>query len=79
MNWTANRLPMAIAITITVASCVSGCGMFHEYTTAEWWCRVVPIDRSHFTDIQHFTIQGIDFSHHFRDDTGMAYFELIKI
>jgi len=45
---------------------VAGCGLFRGYSVEEWWRRVIEVDAGNFTDIKHFTIQGIDYSHHFR-------------
>jgi len=45
---------------------VSGCGLFRGYSVEEWWRRVIEVEADNFTDIKHFTLQGIDFSHHFR-------------
>ena len=32
----------------------------------EWFRTVVGVDPDRFSNIQHYTVQGIDFSHHFR-------------
>lgn len=40
----------------------NGCGRSLD----SWWQRVVEVDKDRFTSVQHFTLQGIDYSHHFR-------------
>lgn len=61
--WTRN----GFAITL-IAIAFSGCGSgpLHGYSVDEWWRRVIEVDAESFTDVKHFTLQGIDYSHHFR-------------
>jgi hypothetical protein len=51
---------------ILLCFAVSGCGPLHGYSVEQWWRRVIEVDPDTFTDIKHFTLQGIDYSHHFR-------------
>ncbi|MEO0868785.1 MAG: hypothetical protein AAFY17_10120 [Cyanobacteria bacterium J06642_11] len=55
-----------ILVPTLLTSIVASCELPREYSVDEWWQRVIEVDADNFTDIQHFTIQGIDFSHHFR-------------
>ncbi|KAA5538665.1 hypothetical protein FYK55_26860 [Roseiconus nitratireducens] len=49
-----------------LAFATAGCGPLHRQSVDEWWQSVIEVDADDFTDIQHFTFQGIDYSHHFR-------------
>lgn len=44
----------------------TGAGESTPHEAKRWFKTVVHEDLSPFTDIQHYTDQGIDFSHHFR-------------
>ena len=49
-----------------LAVIVPGCVSLQGYSDEEWWRRVIEVDSDGFTNIKHFTLQGIDYSHHFR-------------
>ena len=63
MNTTKNASRGLVLIALFT---VTGCGQFTDYSVEEWWQRVIQVDASNFADIKHFTLQGIDYSHHFR-------------
>jgi hypothetical protein len=59
---------LAISAGVLCAALVAGCGTGEstDEQAVKWFRTVVGVDPSAFSDIQHYTDQGIDFSHHFR-------------
>ncbi len=53
----------SIAITLLI---VSGCNIRDDYSVEEWWGRVIDVAPDRFSNVRHFTSQGLDYSHHFR-------------
>ena len=58
--------PLRLFVATMLTAITAGCGPIHGYSVDEWWRRVIEVDVEEFTDIKHFTLQGIDYSHHFR-------------
>lgn len=63
---TALSLLIIVPIAVVGSVIVIGITDYKEPTSEEWFNTVIELDASRFANIRHYSVQGIDFSHHFK-------------